>query len=1161
MKSKLFNISMILALLSSLAIALPAGAYVPQPSAELAEGQAAAAQGSQAVNYLPMEDDASLPAQPPAKRWILQLEDPPLAQYQGGVNSLRATAASVTGDARLDVNAAAAVAYTAYLENKQAELAAAVAQAVPGAYVERDYQIVFNGVTVNLPEADERAGEWLSKLPGVVRVFREQAYQLDMYASLPLINAAATWAQLGGVAEAGKGVKVAVIDTGIYITNTCFNPAGYTYPAGFPKMDTDKPAATNAKVIAARAYFRADDPPTAGNGATWAGPNGSSHSTHVGGTIACAPGTTAEVAGYTQVITGVAPAAYLMSYRVFYPTASAWSGSAFDPELIAAIEGAVADGADVVNNSWGGGAPSAYPRALDLAYDAAWDAGVVVIFSAGNAGPYASTMDHPSGKLIRVGASTTSGTIASGILSVSAPEPISPTLQDMSFTTAAFGQALPAGNVYTYPIAAAQIISPANFEGCARWPADTFTNTAALISRGTCDFSQKVYYAQQAGATFVIIHNHATGGDDLISMAAGVAGNLVTIPSIFIGHSNGLGMLDWIEMHGAASRVTFNTIGYQAGSIPDRLASFSSRGPSVAGAMGPDVVAPGVNILSSGYGSGTGEAAHAGFGQASGTSMAAPHVSGSAALLKQLHPNWTPAQIKSALMGTANINVADYDGSAASVLDYGAGRIDLGQAYDPGLTFDRPSLSFDKLRAGQSASLAVAATDVFSQAAAANYTLSISETGSVTTTGYFALSVAPASLSFDRLGDTGAFTVTMEIAAGAPAGDYTGFVWLRDGAHELHIPVWARVLPAAAANPVLLIDGELSPYTYGDYTSYYTSTLNALGIGYDYYDPMLNGWVFPALTTLQQYQTVIWYTGNNYYSDTPSEADQDLLIAYLQGGGRLLATGQDLSSVAASTSAPDAPTGLYNFFLGADYVQDNVFSGTVPISQPVTGLAWAQNIRLDVGHPSAGDGAENQGWVDEIRVYGTVGPDKLEFPPVPFLQAATGDHKANGHVGMSYAAEPTLEKPQQLAPWRTIYLSFGFEGINNPAPGTLQHLSSRQELMGRMLAYLGVEPTVSLANVTATVDEEVTLTATAGFARPEMAAVSSITQYRWDFGDGSAFAVTTVPTATHTYTQTGTFTPRVEVTEIYGHKAIASGTATVETGVTLIYLPIVMKNF
>ncbi len=1128
----------------------------------------------------PQTDGNDAPTLAPANRWIVQLEDSPLAQYAGGIAGLRATAASATGASRLNVNTASAKAYVAHLETKQAQVALAVQQAVPGAYVEHDYQVVFNGMAVNLPEADEKADLWLSNLPGVKAVFREHVYSPEMYASLPLIDAPTLWGMVGGQSEAGKGAMIASIDTGIYPFNDCFDPTGYEYPPGYPKFDTDTTYTTTEKVIVARAYFRADDPPLTGDARTWPGPDGSSHGTHTSGSMACVPGTVAETAGYTETISGVAPAAYLMSYRVFYPSSSEWSGNAFDAELTAAIEDAVIDGADVANLSLGEGSANAYPTALDLAAEAAWDAGMVVVFSAGNSGPSSATTDHPSDKVINVGASTTSGTIAAGRLSVSAPEPVTETLQNLAFTTALFGEALPSGNVYTYPFVSAQVISPTNFEGCGPWPAGTFMGKAALISRGTCDFSQKVFNAQEGGADFVMVHNHVTGGDTLINMSPGTNAVSVTIPSMFIMNTPGLAMVTWYETYTDTSEIKFDTIGYQAGNIPDRLASFSSRGPSVRLKIAPDLVAPGVNILAAGYGGGSGVAPYEGYGSASGTSMAAPHVSGAVAVLKQLHPDWTPDQIKSALMSTANINVADSDGSKAGILDFGAGRIDLSHAGDPGLTFDNPSVSFGKISAGASDSVSVLATDVCSHSTPVTYTFSISETGNITTTANFTLSVNQANLTVDGAGDTATFNVMVDIPAGAAAGDYEGFVWLRYGSHELHIPVWVRVWPEMQEGKVLLLDNDASAWLGApDFARYYTETLEALGVSYDYYNIPYGNLNLPDLSVLQQYEAIIWYTGDLYDPDgtytvpTPPTAwDQSVLMDYLQSGGRLLATGQDLSwtlgAVDADGSVPpwETDTVLYGYFMGAEFVQDHVFSGTQILSQTVTGLSWASDLKLDLSYtstitkPNWMDGASNQGYVDEVAVYGADSPDQRIIPALPFLQAVnpiTGGLKADGYTGLTRASEPTLEKPTHLFDGRTAYLSFGFEGVNNPYTGTLETVDSREDFLGELLTYLWTEPTVQLPDIAVDASATTMLVADAGSVLSSTYHTADIVQYRWDFGDGSAFEVTTVPTATHVYQSGGTFTTRVEVTDEYGHTALAESTAKVTS---YIYLPLVLRN-
>ena len=160
-------------------------------------------------------------------------------------------------------------------------------------------------------------------------------------------------------------------------------------------------------------------------------------------------------------------------------------------------------------------------------------------------------------------------------------------------------------------------------------------------------------------------------------------------------------MIDWYSKAPGAAQVQIDPRPRVIDQAPDVMAAFSSRGPSYQHSLKPDVVAPGVNILSSGFGEGEGIQKHLGFGIVSGTSMAAPHVSGAAALLKQIHPNWSPADIKSALMSTAVTDVwlDDDHTQPASVLDRGAGRIQIDRAASPGLLFDRPALSFGNISA------------------------------------------------------------------------------------------------------------------------------------------------------------------------------------------------------------------------------------------------------------------------------------------------------------------------------------------------------------------------------------------------------------------------------------------------------------------------------
>ena len=282
----------------------------------------------------------------------------------------------------------------------------------------------------------------------------------------------------------------------------------------------------------------------------------------------------------------------------------------------------------------------------------------------------------------------------------------------MSFGIALFGDPLPVGTTISYTFMTSASVDMTNIEGCNAWAGTPFTGNAVLIQRGTCNFSQKVYHAQEAGAEFVVVYNNA--GDEILNMAAGDFAELVTISSIFVGQTDGEGMVSWYDTNGAASEIELNMLAFQEGNDPDILANFSSRGPGVGNVLKPDITAPGVNILAQGYAPGTtGEDRHLGFGQVSGTSMAAPHVAGAAALLRQIHPTWSNAEIKSALMSTSKyIGIWNGDGTHAQPLDQGAGRLDLTNAADPGVILDPPSLSYGVVVTGTVETMDVTVTSV-----------------------------------------------------------------------------------------------------------------------------------------------------------------------------------------------------------------------------------------------------------------------------------------------------------------------------------------------------------------------------------------------------------------------------------------------------------------
>jgi subtilisin family serine protease len=980
-KQVVLNLMVIVALLVSVFGVLPVGAASVRDGASRSVLAPAEAQLPSAD--VPATSDASsnaaVQAPKTSHRLIVELTSAPLATYARSVAATSSAYRTSGPNGRLDVTTSASQAYITQLKNEQAAFVSAMQSAIPGAsiatYINENkqairetYQIVFNGMAVEPGTTDTAtAMRTLSSLPGVKAVYRDYAHDPDMYASLPLINAAAAWNNpvIGGQANAGKGVKVASMDGGIHHDAPMFSGAGFSYPPGYPPNGLGLTANNNGKIIASRVYFRSWDPPSAGDENPWPGTQGTPHGTHTASTAAGEP-VIASYRGITVAISGVAPAAWVMSYRVFYNSVTD-NGSFYNAEGIAALEDIVRDGADVLNNSWGDVPKSLGGEfdPLDTALINAAQAGIFVSMSNGNAGPEKGTGDHPSSDYINVAASQTAGTYASGRVGVSAPLPISPTLQDMAFSTAGFGSVLAPGNVYTYSFTAAAVISPANTNGCAAWPAGTFTGRAAVISRGVCEFGVKVLNAEQGGATFVVVYNNA--GDGLINMGEGAVGNQVTIPSIFVGQTSGTGMVNWYTVNGGASEMTFDTTAYQAGNVSDVIASFSSRGPGVGNVLKPDIAAPGVNILAQGYGDGTGEARHLGFGQASGTSMAAPHVAGSAALLRQIHPDWSNAYIKSALMSTSKYMDIYLDNAKtipAQPLDMGAGRLDLTNAADPGVILDPPSLSFGLVPTGTAKTLSVMLTNITTQTE--TYNLDTLYTGAgflitqTTTLPGFSLSTNVITIP---AGSSVSVSVTFDSALGMGLGDNQGYILMNGSTHDAHMAAWARVTYQAPVD-VLIIDNDgSSSLGNNDYVGYYTRTLTNLGYTYDILDTdNLAGSVSTFLNDidLMAYQAVIYFTGDNYQPNgtftvpTPlTSADMDRLVEYANNGGKIIAMGQDLAAVLNATTAGNRTT-FFQSVLGGLYWRDSVSGNAVPPLPigPTSGAPQAfANVSLDLSAP------------------------------------------------------------------------------------------------------------------------------------------------------------------------------------------------------------------
>jgi minor extracellular serine protease Vpr len=1068
-----------------------------------------------------------------ADRWIVQLKGKPLARYSGVKRGV--SFAGIARPAKIDLKAGVNRRYLNRMARAQSGFAARLRSAVRNVRVERTYRVTLNGMAVRMSKAQAAK---VRRMKGVRAVTPDVPYRPLMYATPEQIGAPALWEQVGGQANAGRGIKVAIIDSGVYVTkdaagnyagHPCFNDAGYTAPRGYPKGDT---RFTNNKVIAARAYFRPDDPPAPGENTPIQGTNNASpHGTHVGGTVGCNANTPTGLGSVT--ISGIAPAAYLMNYRIFYPSTSPdpfQNGNGYVVEIVQAIEDAVRDGADVLSNSWGSSHQNTldWPDPMVEAAEAAVDAGVVGVWAQGNSGPATATGNLPSASddVIAVGAVTKYQTLIESTVNVTAPTPVPAALLNLDTGPAQFGPSMVGQHIGPALYVPAQVVVPGNGLGCNPYPAGSLTGKLALIERGTCEFGVKVLNAQNAGAIGALVYNSPAGGDALQAMGGGAVGGQVTIPSVFMRRSNGLAMVDYHTANPTTAAAEFFYNPHSGPNPGDVIAGFSSRGPTQDKDIKPDVVAPGVDVLSGGYAVGPFPAPFIGFGSVSGTSMATPHVAGSAALLLQLHPWWSPAMVKSALMTTATEDVFTTTArtTRAGVLARGAGRIDLTKAGDPGLALDEPSLSGRHMSPGQSKTFRIRARNI--GGGTDTWDVSTIETGDAATTANFDITVGDPTLTLRRFRSQ-RLSVTVATSPTAAPGSYEGSVVLvsRATGMRLHFPVWLRVLPAVDKD-VLLIDDDGSIFGAGaDYRSTYTALLDSLGLTYDVYGFTT---AFPTVETLHRYRSVVVFTGDNASFNTSGffPADHDAIAEYLDSGGRLWGIGRNwaLTEDSGSFSSRLDRGRITSGYLGLAFETDSVYGAGVSPQPTATGLGPFAGMTLGL----------NQSSIDAYTPSPNTDTYNAPATTKPAFRQIGGTAPAGSAISHARSSEPSLEEERQEYLYRGLSMGFGLEGLASGA--TAAQVGDRA--MDWLLDAVSVE-----VSSTSGRSKRVTLTAS-----PTSSVGATFTQYRWDFGDGSRFVTTTGPTVTHQFRSRRNYEVRVEVTDSLGHSAIGSGVVELRRG-------------
>ena len=660
--------------------------------------------------------------------------------------------------------------YETRLQSEQKDFESAAASVSTAIRVRAELRKLANAVVI---EAPAQAIGLISSLPAVRKMELSKTYHTVLDKSVPLIGAPAVWNMAGGSASAGKGVKIAILDTGIDISNPLFADAGFTAPAGFPIGD---PSQVNNKVIVAKAFLPSDSSAADQNG----------HGTNVAG-IAAGDFNTETPLG---PVSGVAPGAFLGNYRVLSA-----SGSGFDFLIAQGLEEAVSDGFDIASLSLGATAGSTL-GVLDTAVENAVSAGMVVVVAAGNDGDTGEmSIDSPgvAPHAITVAASS-NGHVIGPTVEVVAPGPVSSDLQKIEST-----QGQTCGLDFPAVIGPLSLIDEANFDKKKRackankLPPGSMTGQIALIQRGICNFSDKINNVAAVGAVGAIIYNKdisegVDGGDNLIFMD--VTGT--SIPSVFVTRTQGLALKTWIKAHPTA-QVEINAAG-EFGEPSDILGSFSSRGPTTMGLLKPDLAAPGVNIYSGAIKTcnSDGVSDPSGFLAISGTSQATPHVTGSAALLKQLHPDWTPDQIKSALVNAADGTVftSTDETARAGVLDVGTGRVNVAGAASIDALFSPSSISFgiDKTKQAVSMTANLQITSLFAGQNAFSVTIGQSnpDPGLTVTSSSSSVSLAK--------GDSTTLTITLQAAKSAAGGDHTGYIVVTGpSGKQMKVPFWIRL--------------------------------------------------------------------------------------------------------------------------------------------------------------------------------------------------------------------------------------------------------------------------------------------------------------------------------------------------------------------------------
>lgn len=769
-----------------------------------------------------------------AGTYFVIFDGDPVVAYEGDIKGLPAT--KPAPGKKVDPNSSKVQKYQDHLIAKQDRALASVG--VGESKKLYNYTMALDAVSARLTGDQAEA---LSKYDGVVAVQANATYKLDTISTpdfLGLTDAGGFW----DAGYDGEGVIVGIIDSGIWPEHPSVSDRTTPSPSNGKgqgkgnqgKLSFQQIPGWHGKCTPGE-EFQADECNQKLIGAQWYGEgfggeagvketfpyefwsarDADGHGTHTATTAAGNGSVDAAVdgLGVLGAASGMAPRARIAAYKACWGFGDDPNGGCSGVDLVAAIDQAVADGVDVINYSISGTRTN-FADAVEISFLFAADAGIFVAASAGNSGPGASTVAHPSPWITTVAAGTHDRYYEAEV-TIYDGETVVNTYSGASFQT----EGLPkAPVVYAGDIPAAG----ADAADAAICVSGTLDPSAAAGKIVFCDRGEIARVAKSAEVA-------AAGGIGMIHGNVGpssVNADLHFVPTVHLGDADAaLALADIQAASNAMASFTPGVLTPDA-NAPEP-ASFSSRGPLAASSdlLKPDVMAPGVDVIA-----GVSPIGNSGrlFDSYSGTSMSSPHIAGLAAAIMSKHPTWSPAAVKSALMTSS-------DDTTASPFAEGSGHVVPNSAIDPGLVYDVGWNDYLAFLCGATGAVSASTCDILESRGYSSDTSQLNQPNitigalageetirrTVTNVGpggtYEVSVVAPPGTNVEvtptqldlATGEEGEFEVRFEVVDGAVYGDYAfGSMTWSDGDREVRSVL--TVVPTQASFPTEVFGASAS---------------------------------------------------------------------------------------------------------------------------------------------------------------------------------------------------------------------------------------------------------------------------------------------------------------------------------------------------------------